>query len=224
MRASHSLVGLAEAFEDQVYPETDGKPMGESDYHMAVMYYLRQALQRFFKPRDNVYVASNMFFYYEEGNIKARVAPDIMVVFGVAKHYRRSFRLWREAAGPQTMIEIASRRTWQTDLYKKPQLYARLNVNEYYLFDPEQRYLDPPLQGFRRQGRRMVERPPAADGGLTSNRLGLRLVPEGALLRLSDAKTGEPLLTADELAERAAQVEAELARLRGRGKKNPDRE
>jgi Uma2 family endonuclease len=225
MRAAYPLVGLAEELEDNLYPESDGKLMGESDYHMMVLLYLRQALQRFFKPREDVYVASDLFFYYEEGNIKARVAPDIMVVFGVTKQFRRSFRLWREAAGPQTMIEIASGRTWRSDLHKKPQLYARLNVHEYYIFDPERCYLDPPLVGFRRQGRRMVQRPLAADGGLASNRLGLRLVPEGALLRLVDIKTGERLLTPDdlaELAERAAQAEAELALVRTRGKKSAD--
>ena len=66
--------------------------------------------------------------------------------------------------------------------------------------------------------------PVAADGGVMSHRLGLRLVPEGALLRLVDAKSGQPLPTADELAERAAQAEAELAHLRGRGKKSPGKE
>jgi hypothetical protein len=81
----------------------------------------------------------------------------------------------------------------------------------------------------------MVARPLAADGGLMSNRLGLRLVPEGALLRLVDPQTRDPLLTADELAdkaaqeaeraaqeaERAAHAEAELARLRSRVRKKP---
>jgi Uma2 family endonuclease len=222
MRASSLLIGLTPEQEEEVYPETDGKPMGEGDYQIACMYYLRQALQFFFKPREEVYVAANLFWYYEEGNVKARVAADIMVVFGVPKHYRRSFRQWREAAGPQVIIEIASWKTWRTDLYKKPELYARLNVQEYYLFDAERRYFDQPLLGFRRQGRRMVQRPVAADGGLLSNRLGLRLVPEGALLRLVEAKTEKPLPTADELAElaeRGAQAEAELARLRRRGKK-----
>ena len=147
------------------------------------------------------------------------------------RHFQRSFKLWREAEGPQVMIELASGRTWRKDIQQKPELYASLNVQEYYVFDPERRFLKPPLRGFRRQGRSMVARPLAADGGLMSNRLGLRLVPEGALLRLVDPQTRDPLLTADELAdkaaqeaERAAQAEAELARLRSRGRKKPRQE
>jgi Uma2 family endonuclease len=221
MGVSHPVVRLPEELEDEIYPDSDGKPLGETDYHIATLVYLRQALQGFFKPRPDVYVATDMFFYYEEGNVKARVAPDVMVVFGVPKHFRRSFKLWREASGPQVIIELASGRTWKKDLQKKPELYASLNVQEYYVFDPEWRFVKPPLRGFRRQGRQWLERPLAADGGLASKRLGLRLVPEGALLRLVNLQTGQRLLTAEELAERAAQAEAELARLRGRGKKKP---
>jgi Uma2 family endonuclease len=226
---------LSEDLEDEIYPDSDGKPMGETDYHIAALVYLRLALQGFFRPRQDIYVATDMFLYYEEGNVKARVAPDVMVVFGVHRHFRRSFKLWREAVGPQVMIELASGRTWRKDMQHKPELYASLNVQEYYVFDPERRFLKPPLRGFRRHGRSMVERPLAADGGLMSNRLGLRLVPEGGLLRLVDPQTRKPLLTADELADkaaqeaeraaqeagRAAQAEAELARLRSRARKKP---
>src|SRR3954452_17509933 len=94
---------LTEAFEEELYPDSDGKPIGETDFHVAALVYLREALQVFFRHRE-VYVATNMFLYYEEGNVKARKAPEIMVVPGVDKHFRRSFKLWREAAGPKAII------------------------------------------------------------------------------------------------------------------------
>ena len=75
-----------------VYPDSDGKPMGETDYHMESLMYLREAMQAFFREMD-VYVATKMFLYYEKGNVKARMAPDVMVVPGVDKHFRRSFKL-----------------------------------------------------------------------------------------------------------------------------------
>jgi hypothetical protein len=90
-----------------------------------------------------------------------------------------------------------------------------LGVDEYYLFDPEGRLMTPPLMGFRRQGRRMLPRRLAADGSLTSKVLGLRLKPEGYLLRLFDLRNDRPLLTADELQVRAEAAEAELKQLKG---------
>jgi Uma2 family endonuclease len=230
MIVPQSRFGLTEEFEDELYPDSDGKPMGETDYHIAALVYLRQSLQAYFRSRLDVYVATDMFLYYEEGNPKARRAPDVMIVFGVPKHYRRSFKLWREAAGPAVIIELVSRRTWKDDWQLQPAIYSRLGVEEYFLFDPESRILKPPLRAFRRKGRRLVSWPTDADGGLTSARLGLRLVPEGALPRLLDVQTGQRLLTSDEQAERAvaaaeraaaaehraALAEAELARLRAR--------
>ena len=71
MILSKSSVGLTEEFEDQLYPDSDGKPMGETDYHIASLVYLREAMQTFFRDVE-IYVATNMFFYYEEGNPKVQ--------------------------------------------------------------------------------------------------------------------------------------------------------
>jgi Uma2 family endonuclease len=210
-----------EEAEDDLYPDSDGKPVGETDYHIAGLVYLREALQHYFRDRPDMYVATDMFLYYEEGNVKARKAPDVMIVRGVPKHFRRSFKLWREPAGPWIIIELISRKTRREDLQEKPGLYARLGVEEYYVYDPEGKTLRPPLQGFRRRGRRFLPRKLAADGSLTSRRLGLRLVPERELLRLIDLRAGEPLLTGaehaarvEEAERRARTAEAEVARLR----------
>jgi hypothetical protein len=52
---------------------------------------------------------------------------------------------------------------------------------------------------------------PARDGSLTSKELGLRLVPEGGMLRLVDARTGQKILTPAERAEEATRRADELA-------------
>lgn len=52
---------------------------------------------------------------------------------------------------------------------------------------------------------------PAKDGSLISKQLGLRMVPEGSMLRLYDVTTGERILTPQEQAERQ---EAEIKTLR----------
>ena len=75
------------------YPDSDGKPMSETDVHIDARIYLREALRDYFRDDPQVYVAGNMLLYYEEGNPAACVAPDAFVVQGVAKGERRTYRL-----------------------------------------------------------------------------------------------------------------------------------
>jgi hypothetical protein len=46
------------------YPETDGKPMAESDLHRDLMFYIIHRLQRYFAGK-RVYVTGNLLLYYE---------------------------------------------------------------------------------------------------------------------------------------------------------------
>lgn len=213
--------------DDLLYPSEDGVPMGETDWHMWALMWLREALEDYFADRDDVKVASDMFLYYREGDPSACKAPDIMVAMGVANHWRRTFKTWVEKAVPNVIVEIASEKTYAEDLREKRDLYERLGVKEYFVFDPEARCLKPPLQGFRRKGKRYEPLAPAADGTLLSQELGLLLRREGPMVRLRDARTGEPILTraeAKEQAERRAEqekrrgdaLEAELARLKAK--------
>ena len=57
------------------YPETDGKPMGETDVHIDALIYLREALRDHFRDAPQVYVAGNMFLYCWE-NICGRRCRD----------------------------------------------------------------------------------------------------------------------------------------------------
>jgi Uma2 family endonuclease len=196
---------------DPLYPDEDGRPMGDTDYHSAALIWLRQALEDFFAPVLDVYIATNLILYYEHGNPKARRDPDVLVARGVVgKHMRRSFRVWEEGVLPCTLFEIISRKNWRVDMGEKRLLYARLSIEEYFVFDPEARYVDPPLQGFHSRKGRPVAMKPARDGSLKSRELGLRMIPEGGMLRLYDLKTGEPVLTRE---ERAAELAAQVAAL-----------
>jgi hypothetical protein len=203
--------------------------MGDTDFHSVALIWLRQALEDFFALVADVYVASNLIFYYDRSNYKNRRDPDVLVARGVGKHFRRSFRLWEENTVPCTLFEILSEGTWQEDVGEKRELYARLGVAEYFLFDPEDKYLDPPLQGFRLKKGKYVALKPAADGSLLSIELGLRLIAEGSMLRLIDAKTGNPILTREEQAQqerqRANELAAEVTRLRSLlGRRQPPKE
>jgi Uma2 family endonuclease len=211
------------------YPESDGKPMGETDVHIDAVIYLREALRDYFRDDPQVYVAGNMLLYYEEGNPAACVAPDVFVVQGVAKGERRTYRLWEEGQPPSVVFEITSRGTRLEDLGTKRAVYAMLGVQEYFLYDPLGEYLRPPLQGYRLQEGEYQRILPEANGELISQTLVLELRVQEGGLRLVNPATGERLLTpaeaqaahrAEAAAHRAAEAElerlrAELAQLRG---------
>ncbi len=204
------------------YPETDGKPMAETDVHIDALLYLREALKDYFRDAPQVYVAGNMLLYYEEGNPAACVAPDVFVVQGVAKRERRTYKLWEEGQPPAVVFEITSRGSRLEDLGTKRVVYAMLGVREYFLYDPLGEYLRPPLQGYRLQEGEYQRLLPGGEGELVSQVLGVELRVEAGRLRVIDPATGERLLTPAEAqaARRAAEAElerlrAELARLRG---------
>ncbi len=220
-----------------IYPESDGMPMGETDFHIAMIIYLREALQDYFRNEPDVYVAGDMFLYYEEGNPQASVAPDSFVVRGVADKQRRTYKIWEEGRGPDVVFEITSRSTRRDDMETKRALYANLGVAEYYIFDPEGDYLEPPLWAFHLD----TAQSPAAyvrrlDEAIYSPILGLEILVEKNRLRLRDPRSGEKLLWPQEAlaarraeaeARRAAEAEAarlraELERLRGEKKDDAD--
>jgi Uma2 family endonuclease len=199
------------------YPESDGRPMGETDEHRDEMVREIELLRRFFEGQC-VYVSGDLLVYYEQGNPKKFVVPDVFVVKGLEPKKRRTYKLWIERKAPDVVLEVTSRKTKKKDTLTKPDLYSHLGVSEYFLFDPTQDYLDPPLQGHRRVGDQYVEIAPDAQGALVSDELGLRLQAERGQLMFYRLDTGERLLTAEEACQAAEQrcrdAEAEVARLR----------
>jgi Uma2 family endonuclease len=194
--------------------------MGDTMLHTAALVWLLEALEDFFEERA-VLVAMNLIFYFQKGAPSRRRDPDVLVAKGVLKHQRRSYRPWEEKKLPCTLFEIVSRKTWRIDAHVKPAEYAAAGVKEYFLFDPEGRYLDPVLQGYRTVKGKPVALKPAADGSLLSKQLGLRLVPEGGMLRLYDLKTGQPVLTRREQKEALAkEIERLTALLADKGKRS----
>src|SRR6516164_9256870 len=134
---------------DPLYPDSDGRFMGDTDFHAHAQIHLREELQDFFALAPDVYVGSNLIYYYEKGHPRSRRDPDVLVARGVGKHQRRSYRLWEGKVVPCIFFEISSKKTYREDLGKKHDLYEKLGIAEYVVFDPEGPYLKPPLQGFR---------------------------------------------------------------------------
>jgi Uma2 family endonuclease len=119
------------------YPESDGKPMAETDVHRKLMMDFILMLEDYFENNDDVYVSGNLLMYYEEGNRRKSISPDVFVVFGVEKKLRNTYLTWAEANTPDFVLEIASPSTFPNDMGKKKELYASvLEVKEYYIYDP----------------------------------------------------------------------------------------
>ncbi len=81
---------------------------------------------------------------------------------------------------------------------EKPKLYAELGIREYFLFDPTEDYLDPPLQGYRLINGEHVAIERAADGSLVSQELELRLMQDEDQLAFFRLDNGARLLTSEE--------------------------
>lgn len=206
------------------YRALNGEPLGETDIHIDEMMEARQALKKRYRDEPRVYVAGNLPIFYEEGNPSARVAPDVFVVFGVPKQPRRSYKLWEERRPPSFVLEVTSRATRLDDRGNKRVQCEELGVFEYFLFDPEADYLDPPLQGFRLRGETYELIEGDDEGNLASQVLGLGLQRDDeGRLRFFEPATGQRLLRIEEHiaraeteAARASAAEAEIVRLRAR--------
>ena len=204
------------------YPDSDGKPMAESEFQLVPIIDTAQVLKAHFQHHDDVYVVGNLVLYYEEHDTRdiASVAPDVFVVRGVPTHKRRSYRVWDEGGkAPDWVLEVTSRRTRGTDQGRKRELYAQLGVQEYWLYDPTGDYLTPPLQGLELVGdiyqpMALRERPSGVLSG-DSLVLGLELRLDQGELRFHDPATGQTLRTYQEAEARVAELEARLRTLEG---------
>ncbi len=202
-----------------IYPSSDGKPMAETDQHRKLMVDFIQMLEHHFQEANDVYVSGNLLMYYEEGNPRKSVAPDVFVVFGIGKKPRRTYLTWEEGNTPDFVLEVASPSTYQHDFGHKKQLYASvLAVKEYYIYDP---YGDitPSFIGYRLVDGEYQEIA-FVEGRLPSTMLNLELGEHEGVLRLYNPATQQWLQPPEERAERAeaelAEALAELEHLRSR--------
>jgi Uma2 family endonuclease len=206
------------------YPESDGKPLAETQLHGEEIVRLTETLRDFYAEQPDVYVWMNMLMYFEEGNPRASVAPDVFVVKGVPKEPRRRiFKVWEEGTAPAVVFEVTSPSTRREDMMRKRDVYARLGVREYYLYDPYGEYLRPPLQGYRLESGTYQPLEPDAAGRLVSAELDLHLTLADGRMRLTDRQTGAELLDptaraaiaesrASEAESRASEAESLAAR------------
>jgi Uma2 family endonuclease len=214
-RSAHMATVSGQPKTRQVsYPTGDGKPMAETEIHRDDMIDLIHTLEDHFAGDPMICVSGNMLMFYEEGNRRKHVSPDVFAVRGVEKRRRENYLVWKEGKAPDVVIEITSKTTRREDEKTKWELYRDvLKVPEYFQFDPTEDYLKPSLQGFRLVAGQYLPIEPV-EGRLPSQVLGLHLERDGKELRLYDPATGTRLLKRDEerdAAKRLAEAERQNA-------------
>ena len=208
------------------YPE--GRWIAQSVWHGDAVSRAKVALDSHFRGRKDVLVAMELVVYYQRGNNKARLQPDLQVVFGVGRGGdRSSFRVWEEGKAPDFVLEVASPSTAENDARHKATEYAGIGVREYWRLDPRGSLMERPLEGYSASGRRYgpVEAVEREGRGiwLRSKVLGLDLRSrrqDGAtVVVFRDPETGKDftgeLKEAEQrlqIAEKRAQAEAGLRR------------
>jgi Uma2 family endonuclease len=190
------------ATEEIIYPSSDGQPMADSTIQYQWITTIKGGCDALFKDDPNVFIAGDLLWYPVEGSNTICQAPDVMVVFGIPKGDRRSYLQWKENnIPPQVVFEIRSFSDSQTKMAKKLAFYNRYGVEEYYLYDPD----DKELTGWQRiEGLLEVIEPMS---GWVSLRLGVRfeLTEEGLELYRPDGQRFLSYLELEEQRELQAQ-------------------
>ena len=171
------------------YPESDGEPMAETGKHVRLLLDMIETINRHFQDAPDVHVCGNMFVYYEEGDPRKVISPDVFMVRGVSKKDLRTYKTWEQQPYLDFVLELASPSTFSRDFAEKKAIYERiLRVKEYYIYDPYHE-IQPSFIGFRLVGG-SYEEIAFVDGRLPSEVLGLELGERAGVLRLYDPVKG----------------------------------
>lgn len=176
-----------------VYPSGDGEPVAETYAHLYAMFVTIEVLRQYLIGQQAT-VLGNQFLYYAEGFPRLRVAPDVMVIFGVEPGGRDNFKTWEEGAVPSVIFEMTSAGTRQKDESSKYELYESLGVTEYWQFDPKGEWIENNLKGYC-----LVGEAYEVITDSVSQVLQLRLAHEDGLIVFHQLETGKRLLSPDEL-------------------------
>ena len=197
------------------YPETDGMPLPDGEFQAPIYRRVVGTLEMEFDDLPDVWVNGNTFIYYVEGDNRISVSPDCYVALNISlesiERYN-SYRVWEVGKPPDFVLEIASESTAREDVGRKRDLYAEMEVPEYWMYDETGGdFYGEPLVGLRlvdgEYSRIEMNRESGGRVWSRSDVLGLELWWEGGRLRFRDPISGRWLLTPEE--ERAGRLEAE---------------
>jgi Uma2 family endonuclease len=204
-----------------IYPESDGQPLADNTKQLRWIVVLYGNLAALFRDSADVFVAADLLWYPVEAEVQLRIAPDVLVAFGRPKGDRSSYRQWEEGGIPLTVVfEVLSPGNSANEMMNKHAFYEEHGVEEYYVFDPDNKS----LHAFVRRGEILVRVRQLAP--FTSPWLGIRFDlsgeemvvyrPDGQrFLTFEEVQAAREQETkrADQAQQRADQAEQRAARL-----------
>ena len=197
-----------------VYPESDGEPMAETGRHVKTLLDMIDVIDLHFRDVPDAHVCGNMFIYYEEGNPRKVISPDVFMVRGIGKKELRTYKTWEQQPHLDFVLELASPSTFARDFNEKKAIYEQiLRVKEYCIYDPYHE-IEPSFVGFRLVDG-VYEEIAFVEGRLPSEVLGMELGERDGVLRLYDPVKqkwfGPPREHLDEAENRISEAENSLS-------------
>jgi Uma2 family endonuclease len=123
--------------EDLLDPQ-ENDYVSEHTWHHWVVRKLCEILEELFVSRNqtDVLVGGNLKMLWRDSKVR-KVAPDVVVIPGVEDpaQGRKSFDEQKEGTRPVFVLEVTSESTAPTDFKKKPGIYQRAQVEEYFVLD-----------------------------------------------------------------------------------------
>jgi len=179
--------------------EQESSLMGETTIHFNARSSATEVLRRYYSGKgQKVFIASDLHTLYPAENA---FYPDLLIVFDVEDHHRSCWNVHREEKGLDFILEIISKSSRRHDQVEKLNLYARLGIPEYFIYDPD-KYS---LSGYKLQIEKdyahyqFIE--PNQTGNIFSSILGLDLTIDNYKLRFASTD-GLEILFGDELVHR----------------------
>jgi len=197
-----------------MYEDEGQDELGEADHHYDTVAIFRFGVSAHLAGTKHR-VFSDLNVYYHPIDQEAYVSPDGMVVTPTSdlRDTIASYKVGRDGPNPILTAEVLSKRSYQQqDLTTKLNVYAAMEVAEYYLIDTTGKFLEQRLLLKKRQEDGTWQDVVDADG-CVSSRLGFRLrIDQDERLRVLDAKTGQPYARPDEAESERKAFQLELAK------------
>ena len=184
---------LPAAVEPLTYPDSDGHFLPDNPLQANAVVELRNSLREHFHGVPNVVVEGDMFLYYAKGEADERlvrgkrvgkyVAPDLIVVLDHDLGDRQTYKVWEEGKPPDFALEVISPSSEVRNRVDKKELYARIGIGEYFVFQPNPERAGPQLVGYALEGSGYRALRPEAGGGAERGAGGV--VPAGRVVPAS---------------------------------------
>ena len=191
--------------DDLLDPE-EGDVYMQGSLHTDDVEKLRSIFRHHLRNRRNIKIYSDLKIIWDSRG-KKNPAPDISIFENVKEPEkpRASFSVAEEGVSPFFVLEVVSPRYRRVDIFKKPDIYRRAGVSEYFIVDPglEADKISYTVQGYRLSGNRYMIINPDKHGRVYSQTTDVRIgaSESGDQIIVWDGQTDQPILPDSERAE-----------------------